>query len=69
MVMMSMCTIDHCEAKIGDASYDWKFFFSIGGLETVGQPYLREVAHELIKTSISMNPDRATILFFILDIF
>jgi len=38
-------------------------------LETVGQPYLREVAQELIATTISTIPRKAINLFFIWDIF
>ena len=66
---MIMCTIDHCEAKIRDEPYEGKFFFSTCGFATVGQPNLREVAHELIETIISMSPVNAKILFFIGDIF
>ena len=66
---MSMCTINHYEAKIGDVLYEGKFFFSICGFATVGQPNLRDVAQELIETIISMRPVKAKILFFIGDIF
>jgi hypothetical protein len=44
--------------------YERKLLFSVCGLETVGQPYLREVAQELIVTIISTNPRKAINLFF-----
>lgn len=62
---MIMCTINHCEAKIGVDAYDWKFFFAVSVFETVGQPYLRDVAHEVIVTTISAKPIKAITLFFI----
>ena len=48
-MMMIMCTINHCSAKIGETGYALNVFFST---DTVGQPYLREVAHE--QTVIAM---------------
>lgn len=42
--------------------YALNFFEST---DTVGQPYLREVAHELMTTIISKSVKPAKILFFI----
>jgi len=41
----------------------------VSNFETDGQPYLREVAHELIKTNSRTSDRRAENLFFILRIF
>ena len=61
-MMMVMRTIIHYEAKIGGNDYTLNFFVST---DTVGQPYLRDVAHEqtLIATMRSAKP--ASNLFFI----
>jgi hypothetical protein len=69
MVMMIMCTINHCVAKIGVDAYEWKFFLAVSVFETVGQPNLRDVAHDVIVTTISARPIKAITLFFISDIF
>lgn len=61
-MMMVMCTIDHCNAKIGGNDYTLNFFVST---DTVGQPYLRDVAHEQTLIAIIRRANPASSLFFI----
>ena len=54
-MMMIMCTINHCKAKIGGNDQTFDTFV---GTDTVGQPNLFDVAHEqtLIAMMIRANP-------------
>jgi len=61
-MMMVMCTINHCEAKIGGNDYTLNFFVST---DTVGQPYLRDVAHEQTLIAMIRSAKPASNLFFI----
>ena len=61
-MMMVMCTIDHCKAKIGGNDYTLYFFVST---DTVGHPYLRDVAHEQTLIAIIRSAKPASTLFFI----
>lgn len=61
-MMMVMCTIDHCKAKIGVNDYTLNFFVST---ETCGQPYLRDVAHEQTLIATIRRAKPASNLFFI----
>jgi hypothetical protein len=63
-MMMVMCTINHCRAKIGVKDYTLNFFVST---DTVGQPYLRDVAHEQTLIAIIMRAKPASSLFFIVE--
>jgi len=63
-MMMVMCTINHCEAKIGGNDYTLNFFVST---DTVGQPYLRDVAHEQTLIAIIRRANPASSLFFIVN--
>ena len=63
-MMMVMCTSNHCEAKIGGNDYTLNFFVSS---DTVGQPYLRDVAHEQTLIAIIMRANPASSLFFIVE--
>jgi len=64
MVMMIMCTINHCSAKIGESGYALNFFVST---DTVGQPYLRDVAHEQTVIAMIRSAKPASSLVFILN--
>ena len=59
---MIMCTIYHCEAKIGVNDYTLNFFVST---DTVGQPYLRDVAHEQTLIAMMIRAKPASNLVFI----
>jgi len=61
-MMMVMRTIIHCEAKIGGNDYTLSFFVST---DTVGHPYLRDVAQEQTLIAIIRSAKPASTLFFI----
>ena len=61
-MMMVMYTIDHCKAKIGGNDYTLYFFVST---DTVGHPYLRDVAHEQTLIAIITSAKPTSNLFFI----
>lgn len=65
MVMMIMCTFNHCSAKIGESCYALNFFAV--SIETVGQPYLRDVAHEQTVIAMIKSAKPASNLVFILN--
>ena len=66
MVMMDMYVINHFGAKIVVAVYELKFFFSTCTLDTEGQPYFLEVAHDVISTITRVNMSAVRSLFFIM---
>lgn len=62
-MMMVMCTINHCETKIGEIIYQVLEFFA--ATDTVGHPYLRDVAHEQTLIAMIRSAKPASNLFFI----
>jgi hypothetical protein len=62
-MVMIMCTIDHCETKIGEIINQVLEFLAV--TDTVGQPNRFDVAHEQTLIAITIRANPASNLVFI----